>query len=70
MKIERIRELDAPALEKMELSLKGELFTLRVQLATGQLANVKKVRSVKKQIAQVKTIIKEKQLAAQAPTKR
>lgn len=42
--------------------LKGELFNLRFQLATGQLENPVKVRFVKKDIARVKTILKEREL--------
>lgn len=47
-----------------ELSkMKKELFNLRFQHATGQLENPVKMRELKKDIARVKTIIKEKELA-------
>ena len=46
-------------LEKM----KKELFNLRFQHVTGQLENPVKMRELKKDIARVKTIIKEKELA-------
>mgnify|MGYP000111280837 CR=1 FL=1 len=44
--------------------LKGELFNLRFQLATGQLENPMRIREVKKSIAQIKTIIREEELKA------
>lgn len=42
--------------------LKGELFNLRFQLATGQLENPMRIREVKKSIAQIKTILREEEL--------
>ncbi|ERI95357.1 ribosomal protein L29 [Clostridiales bacterium oral taxon 876 str. F0540] len=45
-------------------SLKGELFNLRFQLATGQLENPMRIREVKKSIAQIKTILREAELRA------
>lgn len=42
--------------------LKSELFNLRFQLATGQLENPVRIRLVKKSIAQVKTILRQKEL--------
>lgn len=48
----------------IELSkTKKELFNLRFQLATNQLQNPMKVKEVKRQIAQINTIIKQKQLS-------
>lgn len=44
--------------------LKGELFNLRFQLATGQLENPMRIREVKKSIAQIKTILREAELRA------
>ena len=45
--------------------LKAELFNLRFQLATGQLSNPMRIREVKKSIAQIKTILREKELKIQ-----
>ena len=42
--------------------LKGELFNLRFQMATGQLENPMRVRDVKKSIARIKTILREREL--------
>ncbi|MDR1607765.1 MAG: 50S ribosomal protein L29 [Deltaproteobacteria bacterium] len=70
MKAHQIRELDLADLAKKELALKEELFNLRVQLATGQLENLKKLGLVRKDIARVKTILKEKQRSEKAPSGR
>lgn len=43
-------------------ALKGELFNLRFQLATGQLENPMRIREVRKAIARVKTILREREL--------
>jgi large subunit ribosomal protein L29 len=43
---------------------KTELFNLRFQLATGQLENPMRIREVKKNIARVKTILRERELKA------
>ena len=66
MKIESIREMTPAELNSELLKLKNELFNLRFQHVTGQLENPGKMREVKKDIARVKTVIREKELAAQA----
>ena len=43
-------------------SLKDELFNLRFQLATGQLENPMRIREIKRNIAKVKTVQRERQL--------
>ena len=48
------------------LKMKQDLFNLRFQHVTGQLENPIKLREMKRDIARVKTIIREKELAAQA----
>lgn len=60
--LEVIRENDVSALINRVEELKHELFNLRFQLATGQLENPMRIREVKKSIAQIKTIIREKEL--------
>lgn len=62
MKIEKIREMTEVELNVEFLKLKNELFNLRFQHVTGQLENPIKMRDVKKEIARVKTIIREKEL--------
>ncbi|MBP2071974.1 large subunit ribosomal protein L29 [Thermoanaerobacterium butyriciformans] len=62
MKAKEIRELtDEELLQKLS-DLKGELFNLRFQLATGQLDNPMRVRDVRKSIARIKTILREREL--------
>ncbi len=62
MELKKMREMTeielAAELEKM----KKELFNLRFQHVTGQLENPVKMREVKRDIARVKTIIREKEL--------
>ena len=59
MKIQDIRELSAQELEDKVKNLKQELFNLRFQNATNQLDNPSRIVSVKKDIARVKTVLKE-----------
>ncbi len=62
MKASEIREKTQVELEKEEKDLKAELFKLRFQHATNQLDNPMRLKEVKKSIARVKTIIRERQL--------
>jgi len=62
MKLEKMREMTEAELNNEVKKLKNELFNLRFQHVTGQLENPIKMRDVKKEIARVKTIIREKQL--------
>ena len=62
MKVKEIRQFSEKELNSRLLELKAELFNLRFQLATGQLDNPLKVSSVRKDIARVKTIIREREL--------
>ena len=63
MKIDKVRNMSQAELASEELKLKKELFNLRFQHVTGQLENPVKMREVKRDIARVKTIIREKELA-------
>lgn len=62
----KFRELSNDALAAREKELKSELFNLRFQSATGQLANPQRINECKKDIARVKTIIRERELKAAA----
>ena len=62
MKPKEIRDLTNEELEKRLHDLKMELFNLRFQLATGQLDNPMRVRDVRKSIARIKTIQREREL--------
>ena len=59
MKAQEIREMSAAELDKKLADLKDELFHLRFQLAINQLENPTRIAAVKKDIARVKTIIRE-----------
>lgn len=62
MKIEKMREMTEVELNVEFKKLKNELFNLRFQHVTGQLENPIKMRDIKKEIARVKTILREKEL--------
>ena len=62
MKASEIREKTQVELQKEEKDLKAELWKLRFQLATNQLENPMKLKEVKKSIARVKTILREREL--------
>ncbi len=62
MKASEIREMNQNELQEELRGLKSELFKLRFQLATNQLDNPMKVKDVKRSIARVKTVIREREL--------
>jgi large subunit ribosomal protein L29 len=66
MKAGDIRELSMDELKEREKNLQEELFNLKFQHGTNQLENTMRLRHVKKDVARVKTIIREKELAAAA----
>mgnify|MGYP001343538202 FL=1 len=61
MKLKQIRDLSDQELRQKEKELKGELFNLRFQAATGQLDNPMRIREVRKTIARIKTVLTERQ---------
>ena len=63
MKINKIKEMSSPELEKELGELKTELFKLRFALATNGLDNPMKIKETKKDIARINTILKERELA-------
>ena len=63
MELKKMRELTEVELNAELDKMKKELFNLRFQHVTGQLENPVKMRELKKDIARVKTIIREKELA-------
>ena len=63
MKANEVRKMSSADLEKKLTELKKDLFNLRLQHATNQLDNPIRIAEVKKDIARVKTIIREQQLA-------
>lgn len=62
MKINKINEMSSPELEKELGELKQELFKLRFKLATNGLDNPMKVKEVKKDIARIKTVLRQREL--------
>ncbi len=64
MKASEIRELTADELNSKLQDLKAELFNLRFQLAINQLDNPMRISAVKRDIARVKTVIRENELNA------
>ena len=63
MKINEIRKMSSPDLEKELGELKSELFKLRFSLATNGLENPMKIKEVKKDIAKINTVLTERKLA-------
>lgn len=62
MKTKEIRQMSDAQLQSSLKDLKTELFNLRFQLATGQLDNPMRIGGVKKDIARIKTIVREREL--------
>ncbi len=63
MKIKEIRDLSTAELETQILDLKKVLFNLRFQHATNQLDNPMRIAEVKKTIAKMKTVVRERSLS-------
>ncbi|MFQ5784067.1 MAG: 50S ribosomal protein L29 [Alphaproteobacteria bacterium] len=64
MKAEEARVKSVDELKDLLVSLKKEAFNLRFQKATGQLENTGRVREVRRDIARVNTMLREKSRAA------
>ena len=62
MKIKNIRDFADAELNQKLAELKIELFNLRFQHATNQLDNPMRMKEVKKTIAKIKTVLKEREL--------
>ena len=63
MKINKITEMSSPELEKELGELKTELFKLRFSLATNGLENPMKIKEVKKDIARINTVLRQRELS-------
>ncbi len=66
MKISEIRDLSGQEIQDKIKDLKEELFNLRFQNAMNQLDNPKRIPAVKKDIARLKTVLKEQELGLNA----
>ena len=62
MKVEEIRGITTEELLKQQEAARKELFELRFKLATRQLVNHRQIREVKKTIARLSTILREREL--------
>lgn len=62
MKAEKIRELSDEELKTQEPEMAEQMFRLRFQLATGQTEGLKKLRLLKKDVARIKTIRRQREL--------
>lgn len=63
MKLAEIREIQTPDLVKKVSELKQELFALRFQQGTGQIQEASKMRDIRKTIARILTVVKEREIA-------
>jgi large subunit ribosomal protein L29 len=66
VKAQELKEMSEAELRQKEKDLTAELFNLRFQHATGQLENTQRLPQVRKDVARVKTVLRQKTLA---PTK-
>lgn len=66
MKAKEIRDMTDEELKLKLNSLKEELFNLRFQVATGQLDNPMRIKDVRRSIARILTIIRERELGIKA----
>lgn len=66
MKVNELRELDNARLTQRLTEIDQELFNLRFQQETGRLTNSARFQQLRKEFAQVKTVLRERQLALEA----
>lgn len=64
LNLNKMREMTSAELNAKLVELKNELFNLRFQLAIGQLENPMRIKAVKKDIARVKTLLRQQELKA------
>lgn len=65
MDMKELRELSGAELAEKEQELKQELFNLRFQLATGRIENPMRIRQTKRDIARVKTVLRQSALSSE-----
>lgn len=66
MKAEDIRAKSQDELKEQLVTLRKEAFNLRFQQASGQLENTARVRQVRRDIARIKTVLRDRQVAQAA----
>ena len=65
--VEKLSEMDDQSLAETLRSSKEELFNLRFQSATGQLENSSRLKAVKRDIARIYTVLRERELGIREP---
>src|SRR5437879_389820 len=65
-RIQKLREVDTKELEVQQRELSEQIFRLRFQLSTGQAEALKRLREAKKNLARIKTLLRERALLAAA----
>ena len=70
MKTEKVRNLTDAELRHKESDLADQLFKLKFQMNMGQTESLKKIRGLRRDIARVKTIIREQELAGAHKTEK
>ena len=63
MKVTEIRELDVDELRQREKDMDDQLFRLRIQKSMGQLEAAHKLKALRRDLARVKTVLREKEPA-------
>ncbi len=66
MQADKLRAMSEEDLLKQEKELKAELFNLRFQSVTGQIANPSRINACKKDIARIKTVLRARELGQEA----
>jgi large subunit ribosomal protein L29 len=69
MKPDKVRNLTDEELRQQERDLNDQLFKLKFQLNMGQTESLKKIRGLRRDIARVKTIVRERELAGKTEKK-
>ena len=64
MKVDKVRDLTDVELKHQERELADQLFKLKFQMNMGQTESLKKIRGLRRDIARVKTILREQELGA------
>ena len=67
MDVKELRDMTNEELQQKAQQLKQELFNLRFQQATGRIENVMRIKQTRRDIARIKTILRENGLAAAQP---
>ena len=63
MEMKELRDMDEAELAEKERQLKQEVFNLRFQLATGRIENQMRMRQTRRDLARVKTVMRQKAIA-------